>query len=107
MDRLDLWTIVVGTALLGAGGAGRLEQPELFLNSGCAQTTHQLFTHTCATAGCHAPSFQAGGLDLGSPGVASRLIGVPSGTCPGQTLVRTADQGFLFEKVEGSPSCGG
>jgi hypothetical protein len=46
----------------------------------------------CVNAQCHGPLFQ-GGLDLASPGVEARLVGVASSTdaCGGQALVDVAD----------------
>ena len=44
-----------------------------------------------ACAGCHGPQRAEGGLDLVSPGLAGRLVGVGSTRCPGETLVDAND----------------
>jgi hypothetical protein len=70
---------------------GTLEySPEAFAGSGDAGMTMSeaaagpcpdvpsLLAQTCGASGCHEPTTKAQGLDLSSPGVASRLVGVPA-----------------------------
>jgi hypothetical protein len=66
-----------------------------------------VFAMRCGTTGCHTGSTPAGGLDLVSPGVARRLIGVPSSVCSNAVLASTSGStGFLYDKLHGSPRCG-
>jgi hypothetical protein len=90
MNRVRaLWTLFASAALLCLPGCpGSLDNPDLFVGDvasggqgatvpaapACLTT---LFAQTCSGAGCHSKgSMPAGGLDLTSPGVASRLVGV-------------------------------
>lgn len=65
----------------------------------------------CATAGCHSTMARAGSLDLESPNLGSRLIGVAatSAACAPRMLVTvtngTAD-GVLFGRLLENPPCG-
>ncbi len=64
-----------------------------------------LFLHTCAALGCHWNGPEPGaGLDLVSPGLASRLVGVPSGCedIPYAVPDAPADS-FLLEKLTANP----
>jgi hypothetical protein len=111
-------TLLITTlAVLAAGCPGRLDDPQRFEDGGggtdaggnpCSgiDVPVDVFQNTCGTVGCHNAASKAAELDLVSPAVASRLIGVPSSTCPGLTLVSGVDAGFLFEKLEGHPTCG-
>jgi hypothetical protein len=56
-----------GQGAAGTGGAAALVAPACLTS---------LFALSCSGAGCHSGSTPAGGLDLFSPGVASRLVGV-------------------------------
>lgn len=60
----------------------------------------------CGNAGCHDQATSAGGLDLKSANAPARLINIPA-TCAGKTLVTADGGGFLFEKLQPTPSCGG
>jgi hypothetical protein len=70
----------------------------------------ELFAKTCSsTSGCHMSMDPAQGLDLASPGVAARLVGVaPTG--PGCTGVladpKNPTQSVLYRKLTDSPPCG-
>ena len=72
-----------------------------------AETTDD--TPGCAGAGCHDPG--QGQLDLVSPGVSQRLLGVAvGGSCASSALVANSSDpegSLLYEKVAGStPPCG-
>lgn len=69
-----------------------------------------LLPMTCATAYCHAATGPAAGLDLASPGVAQRVVGVRGSTsCRGVFLVDQArpEMSLMVTKLRSSPSCGG
>jgi len=80
--------------------------------SGCTPTTDSvqktLFAPKCATAGCHAGATPQADLDLGSPGVDARLVGVAATQCAGKTLVvaGNASASYLVDKLGTKPSCG-
>jgi hypothetical protein len=70
---------------------------------------------TCGESGCHDPTTIASGgglmvygLDLDSPDVASRLVGVPSQEVPAEDLISsTAPQSsYLLQKLKPNPSVG-
>lgn len=67
-----------------------------------------IFLARCGSMECHDSVQPAAGLNLVSPGVADRLVGVAAKGCPGWLLVTPgapADS-LLVDKVAGSPSCG-
>ncbi len=103
------WGLPLGSllgALLWAACPGRLEDPERFLE--CQIDVEvDVFRQTCATSGCHvAGTNAAAGLDLMSPGVASRLVNKPS-SCNGKLYLSGPSDGYLLEKVtQETPTCG-
>jgi hypothetical protein len=64
----------------------------------------------CATAGCHAATASAAGLDLASAGLVMRLSGMTahSAPCSGKTLLDPAmpDKSLLYAKLIDPPLCG-
>ena len=98
--------LAIAIALAGASAcAGELENPERF--AACPPgDVEQLFQQRCGD--CHGATEPEAMLDLVSPGVADRLIGVPSGTalCEGWTLIEpSTGQHLLLDKL-GDSSCG-
>jgi hypothetical protein len=69
-----------------------------------------LFRERCGGSICHGSgSDPAGELDLESPGVAGRMIAVPSEECEGRLRIvpGAPDQSFLIDKLVGPPpGCG-
>lgn len=103
--------LAIAAALVAAGCAGELEDPERFAD--CAPGyVEQLFQTACGGA-CHAGDEPAAGLDLVSPGVEDRLIDVVSTTetCGGRPLVASdgmaPEDHLLLDKLAETPSCGG
>jgi hypothetical protein len=100
------------TCVVVAGCPGELEDPQRFQGAGlvaCDDRIHELFTKTCSTAGCHTGEQPAQGLDLASPGVEERLVGVtPTGAGCSGVLVDTANptQSLLYLKLTDLPPCG-
>jgi predicted CxxxxCH...CXXCH cytochrome family protein len=98
--------------VVGAGCPGELKDPSEFLVSCPAgyNVDTQLFgpTGTCSGVNCHNPmQAVADNLDLVSPGVANRIIGVTSTVCSGKVLIVNADAGYMFEKLtQNPPQCG-
>ena len=104
------------SCLLPAGCAGELvgeESSYLVVQTrdaaapACGDITG-LFEQHCGTASCHGGPSAGAGLDLTSPGLDARLVGVAS-FCDGRLLVdpeKPADS-YLLEKLESSaPQCG-
>jgi hypothetical protein len=76
---------VLGPAVLCLGCAGTLDDPSRFLgdagtanvgDGACPDVPSSVFATTCAIAGCHSATDMTQGLNLQSPDVASRLVGV-------------------------------
>ena len=68
-----------------------------------------LLPDTCATAYCHGAGESAGGLDLASPGLARRLVGVRGAMgCRGVALVDPSrpEASLMVAKLRATPGCG-
>jgi len=76
---------------------------------GLDQIQNEIFTPTCATAGCHDALIQAGGLDLSSADDSyNGMVGVAS-TCAGRIHVVAGDSAtsYLLDKLgDGLAPCG-
>ena len=99
--------------VVSAGCAGQLEGDEASYRAqrepGC--NVVPVFAEHCASSFCHGGAAPQEGLDLGSPGVRSRLLGVSAKGkgCESRLLIDPADvdKSYLLEKVEStSPACG-
>lgn len=68
----------------------------------------EIFTPSCALAGCHASSASAGGLDLEAADLEAQLVGAPSGTCDGwvRVIPGAPDESLLYLKLAGPAPCG-
>lgn len=91
----------------GDGGMDATTAPSCPTSSDEIQT--RILATTCAGAGCHGASMPAVGLDLVSPDLEARLVGVASATCPGHTLVvgGDPDASLLIDKISSdTPACG-
>jgi hypothetical protein len=89
-----------------AGCPGSLANPDDFIDGGAVPKDAQtVLDESCATAGCHDDVTSSAGLDLLSPGVEGRLVGINAkGTgCESRFLVVAGDSNgsYLFEKVLG------
>ncbi len=96
--------ILAGSTL--AACAAELERPERFADCGPGRV-EQMFVAKCGA--CHDADEPDAFLDLVSPGVANRVIGISSTTelCEGRALVETTEQPhLLLDKIAGQPSCG-
>src|SRR5688572_6894749 len=82
-------------ASLSAGCPGILEDPDQFRTGSCPDIETELFPQRCATSDCHSAMDEAGRLDLQSPDVLSRLIGVNAMgdecVASGRTLITPGD----------------
>ena len=109
----------MGLALLSLGATGcpgTLADKERFLvDAGpspdsadpCGDVPTRLFAPRCGGSGCHGATAPQQGLDLVSPGVAERLVGVPAVSCAA-TLATPTDpaSSFLYTKLAAKPPCG-
>lgn len=123
--------LLIVVAALAAGCAGELNDPERFTgeavdaSSGgvadadpgapdadsvpaCGDVQPDIIVPRCSGGACHDAAAPAAGLDLGSPDVGARLIGVAS-ACNGLLLIDPNDRpaSYLLEKLAPSPTCGG
>jgi hypothetical protein len=116
--------------LLGAGCAGSLSDPGAFAIAGSEDAgvtveagvgsdaseasaapscpdVPSLFVKSCGESGCHDAKTQAQGLDLVSPGVASRLVGVTTTEGTGLLIDPGApSQSVVYTKLLASPPFG-
>ncbi|MEP7052450.1 MAG: hypothetical protein ABJB12_18935 [Pseudomonadota bacterium] len=116
-----LRTLTLGAALLLlAGCPGRLSDKERFLvdagdwdgdvdagTDACGDVVRRIFIPSCGGTGCHSAMAPQQGLDLESPGVASRIVGVIAKGCP----VKLADPAnpngsLMYQKLLPNPPCG-
>jgi hypothetical protein len=112
MARSLLIVSVLFCALLTAACPGEIPDPGAFLNpvpdSGC-DAPGTVFMTICAECH-HAPPGQLGELDLNSPNVESRLVGVGSAACGSQNILVVAgqpDASYLYQKITSpTPACG-
>jgi hypothetical protein len=67
----------------------------------------RIFVPTCGGTACHSATAPQQDLDLVSPGVATRLVGVQAKQCL-QALVDPAnpEQSLLYQKLLPKPACG-
>ena len=114
------WVSWSALACFAVGCAGGIDDPAPFIQArsgasvtdagapapACPDVERELLTAHCGA--CHSAMTKSGGLDLSSPSVVSRLVGVASSGCAGKKLVNAADPttGVLFEKLTPTPSCG-
>jgi hypothetical protein len=124
-------TVSIGGLLAASiGCAGTLDDPARFLDapdddggrlaadgdvpeiatpssdSGCPDIGPVLLSD-CTGAGCHNSMDKAQGLDLQSPNLAARLIGVPATEGPGLLIdPTTASSSILYAKVTATPPFG-
>lgn len=109
---LSLSLLCAAIPLVVAGCPGSLDSPERFKGASlaeCGKRVEEIFSTTCSTSGCHSDVEPAQGLDLKSPDVESRLVGIPpKGVgCPGVLVdPKHPTQSLLYGKLLGTPPCG-
>jgi hypothetical protein len=108
---LPLAVVLASSLFVLQGCPGKLDDPGRFSLSftQCEANVNTLFAKTCAVSGCHSAADRTQNLDLESPNVASRLVGVSS-TGIGCTGVlvdpKNPAQSFFYQKLTASPPCG-
>jgi hypothetical protein len=92
---------VAGTSPGAAGTSGTSG------NGACGDVVTRIFVPSCGGTGCHSATAPQQDLDLVSPGVAARVVGVPAKACL-QTLADPAnpEQSLLYQKLAIKPPCG-
>lgn len=110
--RLAHW-LFVSSAVLLASCVGGIDDPQSFGDGTFCPPgvdVPQLFVERCGGSICHGAGAEpAGGLDLESPGLAERMVGVPAEECSGWDRIAPGDPdaSFLLAKLEGPPpGCG-
>ncbi len=93
------------------GCPGTLEDPARFSadasGPSCPDITQTVFLNVCATASCHSATTKAASLDLGSPNVASRLVGVAATGGPGLLIDPSAPRAsVIYTKLTATPPFG-
>ena len=119
-DR-SLWlrSSALGVALaVLAGCPGKLNDKARFLvdldaggdagDAGpCGDVPTRIFVPSCGSNGCHSATAPQQGLDLVSPGVASRVVGVQAKVCAGTLADPDNPAGsLLYTKLATRPACG-
>jgi hypothetical protein len=87
-----------GTSSGSAGTAG---------TGACGDVVARVFVPTCGGTGCHSAMAPQQGLDLVSPGVAARVVGVSAKQCL-QLLAdpQNPEQSLMYQKLLPKPACG-
>jgi hypothetical protein len=107
---LASWVAAVAL-FAGAGCPGRLRDKDRFLMDAgagaCGDVVANIFVPKCGSSICHGGTSPQQGLDLVSPGVAARVVGVTAKGC----AVTLADPdnpaaSFLYTKLAPEPACG-
>lgn len=85
-----------GGSSLAGGGVG-----------GCGDVPTRIFVARCGDTGCHSSASPQQDLDLVSPGVAARVVGIAAQECTG-ILVDPDDpeSSVLYKKLATKPPCG-
>jgi hypothetical protein len=124
IDRPALtWVVAFGALGSLAGCPGTLANKELYeaaldgsrpsgADGGedagpCGDVVARVFAPNCGGSGCHGANAPQQDLDLVSPGVASRVVGVPGKGCS-VTLADPTDPAgsLIYQKLSPSPPCG-
>jgi hypothetical protein len=74
----------------------------------CGDIVARIFVPSCGGSACHGANAPQQDLDLVSPGLASRVVGVPGKGCSA-VLADPADpeRSLIYQKLLPSPPCGG
>jgi hypothetical protein len=100
---------VVSLVAACVGCPASLEDPGRFADvvGPCPDVPQDVFIKVCSTAGCHNPVDKMLGLDLQSPDVASRLVGVPAMGGPGLLVDPSSpSSSILYTKLTATPPFG-
>lgn len=119
-DRISLALVGLGLIVAIGACAGSLDNKDEFLDAGfttatssgsgndpCGDVPAAILAPNCGGSGCHGVMGPQNDLDLESPGVAARVVGVPAKTCQG-TLAdpSSPDSSLIYTKLLADTSCG-
>ena len=87
---------------------GRFEDSGATMDAGCPNVVSTVFTPRCALSGCHTAADRAGQLDLQSPDLYPRLVGVPASGGPGFLIDANGNpnDSVLYLKLTPNPPFG-
>lgn len=121
-----VWLCISAVALVALTGCpGKLDDKERFLvdaaplddaapagdagkdAGSCGDVVARILVPSCGGTGCHGATAPQQGLDLVSPDVASRVVGVTAKVC-GSTLADPSapESSLLYTKLSAKPACG-
>lgn len=122
-DRIVLALFAIGLVAAVGGCPGSLDNKADFLDAGfssssatgstgtgstdaCGDVPADILAAKCGGTGCHGTKSPQNGLDLESPDVASRVVGVAAKLCPG-TLANPADpaSSIIYTKLLETNAC--
>jgi hypothetical protein len=73
----------------------------------CGDVVTRIFVPNCGGSGCHGATAAQQDLDLVSPGVASRVVGIPGKGCSVMLADPADPEGSLiYQKLSPAPPCG-
>jgi hypothetical protein len=121
-DRIALALLGLGLITAMAGCPGSLDNKADFLDAGftsasattgtgsvdpCGDVPVDILAAKCGGSGCHGTKNPQNGLDLESPDVATRVVGVAAKLCPG-TLAKPSDptSSVIYTKLLSTNACG-
>ena len=121
-DRIVLALLSLGLVAVLGGCPGSLDNKADFLDAGltsssasgstggvdpCGDVPVDILAAKCGGAGCHGAKAPQNGLDLESPEVASRVVGVAAKLCPG-ILAKPSDpaNSVIYTKLLDTNKCG-
>jgi len=98
------------TGSAGNGAAGGELPSEAGTDAGlgaCGDVVERIFVPSCGGTGCHDSNGPQQNLDLVSPGLAARVVGVPGIGCS-TTLADPAnpEASLIYQKLSPTPPCG-
>ncbi len=115
LDHKERFLMDAGSAGNGTSGGGDAAAPveagvdaDAAVDAGpCGDVAARIFIPSCGGTGCHGAVSPQQGLDLVSPGLAARVVGVPGTGCV-STLADPAnpEASLLYQKLSPSPPCG-
>jgi hypothetical protein len=90
-----------------SGDAGAIAEAGAANDGPCGDIIDRVFAPSCGDTGCHGAVAPQQALDLVSPGLAERVVGVPGKACVSTLADPTDPKGSLiYQKLLPNPACG-